>query len=70
MQFQQSHISSIVAGIGVFFATLGVYWVVEFARGIDGSGSNLWACVFVAVLCSILFYFDQRRIQDKTTQSS
>lgn len=66
MGFTESWLSAVSAMIAVFFGIIGVYWVVEASRGVEGATSNLWACIFVAVLFSIIFYFSQRRKQDKT----
>ena len=69
MGFQESYLSAVSAMVAVFFGIIGTYWAVEMGRGTPEAGSNLWACVFMAVLFSIVFWFDQRR-QEDTEQSA
>jgi alkyl sulfatase BDS1-like metallo-beta-lactamase superfamily hydrolase len=64
MDIQKGPISAIAFAIAAVYALVGTYWVVELARGSQDAGSYLWTCVFVAVLCSIVFWFDQRRLKD------
>jgi len=57
--------TTVLTGIAIMIVSVwggaGLYWAMEFARGTEEAGTYLWTCVFLTVVGSVLFYFEQAR---------